>query len=490
MKSSLAAFLFLIVASTTSAWWIGSQGWTLYYGDAEAHLDIARRVVDSRTPGYDQIGTVWLPLPHIAMLPLVGHQDLWRNGQAGTIPSAIGFVFSGLFLFSATRRLLGSVPAAWAVLACYATNPNLLYLQSIPMSEAIFFGSLMALFYCTVAYSQAPSLGFVLGAGLASMAASLSRYEGWFLIPFLALFFLLTSRRILPVASFLLLASAAPAYWLAHNWWLNGSPLDFYNGPYSALAIQGGQSYPGQHDWALSWLYYRSTAQLCAGWGAVTLGLAGLVVALFRRLWWPLTFLALSPAFYVWSLHSSGTPIFIPTLWPNSYYNSRYGLSALPLLALGAGAAVLLFPKRWHPHAACAAALICLLPWLAHPRPDSWVCWKESQVNSNQRRAWTHEAAQFLKAGYRPGTGIVSKLSDLAGIYREAGIPFREILQEGNHPAWEAATANPDRFLHEEWAIANTGDAVSRLVQRSGKYRLIWRYPVRDGKDVEIYRRN
>ena len=27
-------------------------GWTLYYGDAEAHLNIARRIIDSRTPGY------------------------------------------------------------------------------------------------------------------------------------------------------------------------------------------------------------------------------------------------------------------------------------------------------------------------------------------------------------------------------------------------------------------------------------------------------
>ena len=33
------------------------RGWLLYYGDAEAHLNIARRIVDSRTPGYDQVGT-------------------------------------------------------------------------------------------------------------------------------------------------------------------------------------------------------------------------------------------------------------------------------------------------------------------------------------------------------------------------------------------------------------------------------------------------
>ena len=60
-----------------------SNGWLLYYGDAEAHLNIARRMVDSRTPGYDQVGTVWLPLLHWLMLPLVRVDALWLNGLAG-----------------------------------------------------------------------------------------------------------------------------------------------------------------------------------------------------------------------------------------------------------------------------------------------------------------------------------------------------------------------------------------------------------------------
>ena len=34
----------------------------LLYGDAVAHINIARRVFDSRTPGFLELGTVWLPL--------------------------------------------------------------------------------------------------------------------------------------------------------------------------------------------------------------------------------------------------------------------------------------------------------------------------------------------------------------------------------------------------------------------------------------------
>jgi hypothetical protein len=57
----------------------------LLYGDAVAHINIARRVVDNRHPlqSYGQLGTVWLPLQHIAMLPLVWSDALWRSGIAG-----------------------------------------------------------------------------------------------------------------------------------------------------------------------------------------------------------------------------------------------------------------------------------------------------------------------------------------------------------------------------------------------------------------------
>ena len=41
---------------TAAAALVYSSGSTLYYGDAEAHLNIARRLVDNRTPGVRQLG--------------------------------------------------------------------------------------------------------------------------------------------------------------------------------------------------------------------------------------------------------------------------------------------------------------------------------------------------------------------------------------------------------------------------------------------------
>ena len=81
---------------------------------------------------------------------------------------------------------------------------------------------------------------------MAVWAMCLTRYDGWFLIPFAALWFAGYAQhgkiRLALIVG--LAGSLAPVCWAAHSWWLTGNALDFYNGPYSALAIQGGKPYP------------------------------------------------------------------------------------------------------------------------------------------------------------------------------------------------------------------------------------------------------
>lgn len=478
--------------SAAAVWYCHMQGWTLYYGDAEAHLDIARRVVDSRTPGFDQLGTVWPPLPHILMLPFVGNDWLWRTGLAGAIPSACAFIAASLFLAAATRLVTGSSTAAAAAAVCFALSPNLLYLQAIPMTEPIVLACVMALLYWTLIFGRTQSLAAAAAAGLASLAASLTRYDGWLLIPFVTFYMLIAGGRRRWVAALLAgsIASVGPLVWFAYNWWFYGNPLEFYNGPYSALAITGKAAYPGLHDWGKAWLYYRTVVQLFNGWGALAVGGIGFVALLARRAWWPLVFLLVTPSFYIWSLHSSGTPIFVPTLWPHSYYNTRFGVTALPLMAFGAGVLVACMPVRLRALGATAIAVIVALPWLLAPHPDSWVCWKESQVNSEARRDWTRQTAAYLRSHYRSGTGIFSELGDMAGVFREAGIPLREVLQEGNEPAWEVVIKRPDLFLHEEWAVVFGEDEADKAVKRLPKYQPTERIAVKDARPVDIYRNN
>ena len=492
--------LLMALSAAAGAWFL-NHGYLLDYGDAQAHLNIARRVVDSRTPGYYQIGTVWLPLPHVLMLPFVGNDEWWRSGLAGLIPSSVCFVVAGCFFYAAVRRALGGRAAAIAALAVLALNPNLLYLQSAPMTEPVFLACLAALLYFAVRVEQSQSLWSVTGAAVAALAGTLTRYEGWFLIPFAALFFLLRAKRRRRPAALLFcaIASLGPLYWLFHNWIWWGDALEFYRGPYSARAIYqtslaGGMArYPGDGEWAKAWLYFRSAVQLCAGWPLVWLGICGMIAAACKRAIWPLLLLALPAVFYVWSLHSGGTPIFVPHLWPNTYYNTRYGLAALPLLAFGAGALAGIAPRRFRALAAVVIVAAAAAPWAFSPRPESWICWKESQVNSEARRAWTREAADFLRANYRRGAGIFMPFGDLTGVLQQAGIPLRESLHTGNVPHWEAAVARPDLFLWEEWAISMSGDKVAGAMLKARKsgprYDCVSTITVRGAPVIEIYRR-
>lgn len=476
------------------------HGHLLYYGDAVAHLNIARRIVDSRTPGLDQIGTVWLPLPHLLTLPFVGNDFLWRNGLAGAIPAAACFVLAGGFLFAGIRRAAGSRAAAWAATGLFALNPNVLYLQSVPMTEVIFLACFFALMYFCLRFRDTQSLIWAGMAGAAAFAGTLTRYEGWFLLPFVAVFFLWTGKRnrIWAALLFGAVASLGPLFWLLHNRWFYGDPLEFYRGYWSAKAIyqrsldSGMQPYPGDGNWREAWRYFGAAARLCAGWPAAVLGLVGVAAALWKRLYWPVVLLALPPVFYILSMHSSGTPVFVPHLWPESYYNTRYGLAALPLLILGAAALVLFVRRPYRRWAAIAVLAVAISPWLWKPSPESWICWKEAEVNSVTRRAWTEEAAKVLAANYRDG-GIIAPFGDMTGVFPTAGIPLRETLHSGNAPMYQGSIARPDLFLREKWALAMSGDEVATAILRSRKdgprYECVKMIALEGSPVIEIYRR-
>lgn len=500
--SELAAALLIAAAlGGFAAWWFFTRGDSLAYGDAAAHLSIARRILDSRTPGYSQIGTVWLPLPHLIMMPLAERDAWWRSGVAGVIPSTAAFALAAVLLFAAARRAFASAAAGFAALALFALNPNLLYMQATPMTEPLMLACLAVLVYAVVWFGQTQSTGAVVTAALAALAGSLTRYDGWFLIPFAALYFLVASkrRRVLHAALFAAIASLGPVYWLAHNWWLYGNALEFYNGPYSAMAhyrrsLAGGMTrYPGDHNWREAFYYYGVAARYVAGWPLIVLGGLGVVASLVKRTFWPLLLLGLAPIFYILSLYSSGTPIFLPDLWPYAHYNTRYAVVVLPLAAFAAAALVALVPRRARAWAAIAVVLAGASNWLIQRQPDDWVCWKEAQVNAAGRRAAFEKAAAFLRANYRPGSGLILTFGDLADVARRAGIPYRDVLHEDNTVFWYAAAARPDLLLREPWAVTSSGDriatAIVRASRRGPRYDCVRMIAEKNAPVIEIHKR-
>jgi len=419
------------------------------------------------------------------MLPFVAVDRWWRSGLAAAFSPAICFVAGGTFLFAAARRIFDSTAAGVAAAGMVALNPNLLYLQSTAMTEAVFYVAFMALLYFV---SLEPTAASAVGAGIAACAGTLARYDGWIVLPFVAVYLLFQAPRCAMIFS--AIAALGPLYWMANGWYATGDALDFLRGPYTAFAIQGSTPYPGRGDWHTAWYYYRNAVGACAGPLLSLMALAGGAIAIRRRAWFPLLLLALPGLFVIWSMHSGAVPIFMPHLWPFSYYNTRYGLAALPLLGFCAAALVT------RPAVATLAVALSISPWLVHPSHERWITWAESRTNSEGRRAWMQDAAAWLAPRFVRGSGIISSSGDdFFGIYREMGIPLRETFSICNGLRWEATLARPDLFLWQEWAVVRGGNDPVRIaiVERAPRYGIRYRLELtirkKDEPVIEIYRR-
>ena len=116
MLAIVAGFIALAISAT--------HGYMLLYGDAVAHLGIARRIVDTRYPGLMQLGGVWLPLPHLLMTPFVGNMQWWQNGMAGAWPSLLCYVIGvmGFYRLARTPRAALTVPHPFPAPATPAAN--------------------------------------------------------------------------------------------------------------------------------------------------------------------------------------------------------------------------------------------------------------------------------------------------------------------------------------------------------------------------------
>src|SRR5580698_7911978 len=111
---------FAVLASTAAIsliaiTWSWRNHALLNYGDAVAHLHIARHIFDCRFHSIGEFGSVWLPLPHILMLPFVQVYAWWANGVAGLIPSALAYLAGCMGLYRIARRWLEPAAAALAL---------------------------------------------------------------------------------------------------------------------------------------------------------------------------------------------------------------------------------------------------------------------------------------------------------------------------------------------------------------------------------------
>ncbi len=560
------------------------KGYLLLYGDAVAHLGIARRILDARYPGLAQLGGVWLPLPHLLMLPFIGRMEWWQNGMAGAWPSLAAFVLAVIGFYRLGRRLL---PPLWALAATafFALNPNLLYMATTALTEPLFLAIILWLVLLTVECLDALDAAALKTAALAPpnaiaanlarvrsrlfwlglliVAAVYTRYDGWILAALIwcvlaiALF---RHRQHLPqlraaFALFTIVTVAAPLGWFAYNQHFYGDFLDFLRGPYSASAIErktsppGSKHYRGWHNPAWALLFYTRTAQVdttaweigfftlplafIGGWRTLlswlrstpakalpdngsqfdqranpnsrhldqsvfsenrhldrgasreaersllsnASGLQSAPAAKTQNLTATTADLRLAPAslllwfplpFYVYSIAWGSVPIFIPQLYPHSFYNARYGMELLPAIALFAFIALAWTERRLrptHPLAARLLPLICFALAAVNSvvmMAQTPLVLREGIVNSITRVAFERSIARQLES-FPTGSRILMSTNDHIGAVQQAGIPLHLMLSENDRDSFQSALAAPG--TRADYVIAIAKDPVDAAVR-------------------------
>jgi hypothetical protein len=477
----------------------------LLYGDAVAHINIARRVFDSRTPGLLQLGTVWLPLPHLLMIPFIFVDSMWQKGVGGSIPSMIAYVFAVVGIFRLVRGALNTdlqtKPAAdigaWAAAFAFGANPNLIYMQATAMTESLY----LALFIWAVVYfsefirSQrsspegtdelSPALQrgvrreegsksrrddrILTGTALLRCAgclaaAELTRYDGWFLAGALgAAVVIIALRRwqdrALRAAAvkFLLAIAVAPVLWLAYNAAVYGDALAFANSPYSAQGIEQRVHAPNPafHNVGVAAIYFLKSAQLNlaeGNWGRFWLAAA--ILALAIGAWrlrsqsaaWVLLFLWVPLLFYALSIAYGSVLVHVSTWWPFAIFNQRYGLQLLPMFAVSAGmltASVFLLSARGR-HSGKLTALMFALVVASYA--SVWragpPCLQEAQ-RQWATRSPLNSSVQQIVARLPRRARFLMDISEHVGIMEQAGIPLRQVVNSEDHRPWKRPS-DPD----------------------------------------------
>lgn len=472
------------VAGTVAAIHYARLGLTLAHYDARAHLVVARRILDSLTPGWQQIGAVWLPLPHILnMLPV--QVDAWyRTGFSGVAISVLSMALGAGSLTSIILRTTGSIVAAVTGAALLLLNPNVLYLQSTPMTEPLLFGLTLFSIAATALWVDEilppsdgrergpndkgswlpPSGGRTLWPGLGLAAACLTRYEAWPITAAILLFaFAVLLRRGQPVmlslrqvAHLALWPAVAILLFSANSRWVIGTwfvPGDFFE-PNNTEAI--GKP-------LVAWRQLRGGLTRLAG---DTLPRAGYVgAALVAWAWYRSRERA--PLVLLLSLFAAAA-IPIAAYVQGHPFRIRYDLPLVIACASlsAAGIAVLWKPLR----IPLAVALLAVSVWEAPPLDREAPLLRESQRearNKEGRRAIT----SYLRAHY-DGRGIMMSMGSLGHYMHDLsldGFHIKDFLHEGNGEIWTFAMLRPRG--HADWLViegsAEGGDALHHAAQRA-----------------------
>jgi hypothetical protein len=508
-------------------------GLTLTHYDARGHLVVARRIADSITPGWQQIGAVWLPLPHLLNALPVQIDRFYRTGASGVAISIASFAITTGAIAWIVLTITGSAFAAVAATLVFALNPNVLYLQSTPMTEPLLLALTTAAVAMLIDGCSPKGLRYGNGRPVAADRASavsvaqpsraanhadavavaqpfraadhvdavavaqplraatgvlfalacLTRYEAW------------------PVtAGALTLAVVAR--------WRGGEPLRDALGAGAAIArvpaaaalafavfsrvvvgdwfVAGGFFVPENKAIGDAALVIREI-----GWGVATLSSAPLV-------WVAAAGLAIAAASAAIDRRRAGAIVVVAlaataaipfaAFYRGHPFRIRYMVPLLAVEAIGVGLAAGTIRRLRLPAAIAAIALTAstLRPLDATAPMVVEAQWDRPNVEARDR-------VTSCIGTLRPGEKIMASMGSLGHYMQEAsraGLQIRDFLHEGNGDIWLAAIERPRPFA--AWILieekAEGGDMLARIARERPAF-LTGYSRVCEGAGMALYRR-
>lgn len=505
-RYEVIVFGFGVISAIVNFLYYFAQGHMLEYDDSISHPMIARRVLDSPTPGLSQIGGVWPPLPHLLTLPFIWNDWMYYSGTAGSIESMICYVVVLVFTYR-IARLIGCGPAP-AVLAAgiMAINPNMRYMQSISMTELPLLCGIVLAVYFLLQWSRTESVWHMTGLIASVIFASATRYEGWALwgAVFVVIGYVMIrqgwawAKRLDYGIFYLVFAGFFIPLWAIWNKVIIQTGwLGFTNSEYASSSNWVTDNEPSKgHPWTAIKTYWYAMSNI-GGTPLLVLSVAGLAAFLIRDRLKPRTsgmLVLFFPApFFAFMLWAGQRPLHVPEI-SGDMYNIRFALQMMPFMALMTASlideVIYFLRDRWFRVLATAGAVVlsvAITPLTTITLDEPIAAQQYDNLRADQRAV-----GDWIEEHYQGGTVLMQTTGNEATVFY-SHLPLEDVIYEGTNEndVWQNALADPGEYV--DWIFmritpGNT-DKVAAAVAANphalDNFHLIYSTP-----EIQIYARN
>lgn len=474
--------IFALIASSLMAWWVYVNHLTVVLADQASHLVFSRLLTDSITPGITQLGT-WPPLLHVLMLPASAVDLLFRSGLAGAVTLIPIFVVGVIFLYRLTVRLTKSKFLASVSGLMYIFNPYILYYVVTPMMEVLFITAVIATAYFFLLWLETSHFKHLLLAGVFIALASVSRYEGLFLIPVaisIVVVKLISLKKSFNEIEATVIVFGIPSvlglgYLLVYDWAFAGHPLAFigiggeawFVGGDSALSLTKG-------DFSNSLQYILHASHYMFGKVLVTLSFPSMILlAAFSKERFKngsVILLLLVPFIAVFlALYRGSNSIHVPELLPfGHFHNDRYAITWIGALILSPILLVTIFKNTrrrifYTILVAMWNLFLISLSW-SHfydevVKKNLWVVKNNISFNKGGEQS---NIIRAIRYEYDFGKILAVRFNN-DFLYINSSLPLSTFIYEGNFRYFSQTLERP--WLYARWVI------MQRLNSSSGAFR-------------------